>query len=40
MIAYRMQDESRDLAELLDPEQQYSYPMNTALTERAEALGL
>ena len=28
MIAYRMQDESRDLADLLDPEQQYSFPMS------------
>ena len=28
MITYRMQDESRDLADLLDPEQQYSFPMN------------
>lgn len=28
MIAYRMQDGSRDLAELLDPDQQYSYPMD------------
>ena len=28
MIAYRMQDESRDLAGLLDVEQQYSFPMS------------
>lgn len=28
MIAYRMQDQSRDVADLLDPEQQWSYPMD------------
>lgn len=28
MIAYRMQDKSRDLSDLLDPEQQYSFPMS------------
>lgn len=28
MIAYRMQDRSRDVADLLDPEQQWSYPMD------------
>ncbi len=27
MIAYRIQDKGRDIAELLDPECQYSYPM-------------
>jgi len=28
MIAYRLQDASRDPADLLDPEQQYSFPMS------------
>lgn len=28
MIAYRMQDADRDLDDLLDPEQQYSFPMS------------
>lgn len=30
MIAYRLQDASRDPADLLDPEQQYSFPMSNA----------
>jgi hypothetical protein len=28
MITYRMQDKDRDLADLMDPEQQFSFPMN------------
>lgn len=28
MIAYRMQDASRNINDLLDPEQQYSFPMD------------
>lgn len=28
MITYRMQDKNRSLDDLLDPEQQYSFPMN------------
>lgn len=28
MIAYRMQDAGRPLSDLLDPEQQYSFPMS------------
>ncbi|MDO4792517.1 MAG: hypothetical protein Q3999_08565 [Buchananella hordeovulneris] len=28
MIAYRMQDASRNINDLLDPEQQYSFPMS------------
>lgn len=28
MIAYRIQDKARDLGDLLDPEQQYSFPMD------------
>jgi hypothetical protein len=28
MITYRMQDKDRSLSDLLDPEQQYSFPMN------------
>jgi hypothetical protein len=28
METYRMQDKSRDISDLLDPEQQYSFPMD------------
>jgi hypothetical protein len=28
MITYRMQDKDRSLSDLLDPKQQYSFPMN------------
>ncbi len=28
MITYRMQDKARDLADLMDPERQYSFPMH------------
>ncbi|QHO91905.1 hypothetical protein CWT12_12155 [Actinomyces sp. 432] len=28
MIGYRMQDKNRDINDLLDPEQQYSFPMD------------
>lgn len=30
MITYRMQDKSRDLNDLINPEQQYSFPMSGA----------